>query len=77
MIDVCFRCPLPLVIKTLIRAQELGGQERPWHYPQHDPTRYTMKFVFADPEQGHMCFNEISKLIGRWEDENEYGTDTE
>lgn len=70
------RCPIPLVLKIVKRAREMGGIEERWPYAsdphQTWPTeRRGMHFRFANTDNGHAFFDEASGWVSQWENENE------
>lgn len=68
---VSIHCPLPLVVKAVKRARELDGYEERCPYPQAQPDRHSMRFVFVDVHNGDIFYEEASGLISQWENENE------
>lgn len=76
MINVAVWCPLPLVLKVVKRAKELGAQEERWpyeisQYRTIQPNRHPMQFLFADWDKSNAFTSEIGAMIGQWERENE------
>lgn len=75
MTDIFIICPLPLVIKAVKRAKELGGIEERW--PWGDPyekwptERHKLYFRFIDTDKGNVFIGEVNKWVWQWEQENE------